>query len=298
MDDDFRDTLYNTAITLTNLKCSEMGVKYLDSYLRPVYLIMAELNHYGFIYHNAIPDRKSFMLFDNVDSKTAINVEDIKTGVSDLLNINTGLVGDIQSDVCVSLYFMYTNFLKESDVFNKFKNKITFYWKGGVTSLEEVYTHATSSITLSPHTLFRFYEFLLKFYCVAFYHEINQFYIDLKAVNKSRIVKFEQCLDEFSKIYLPEKMKPLVENLINDAKSTLNEADCSGNTWHPDNILTAITNEWLIVTEPTRKISFKSHFRKFGNDKDVLEIDIYNLENIYTELKDIVENIQEIFTFL
>lgn len=213
-DDNFLKTAYNTAIILVNTSRSATVV-FLENYQRPVYLIMTELNDYSIKYCSALHDRKGYMLYNNFDLDVVDKTEDV---ITESLNISPEELNQPLNYDHLDLRFLFTNYIKDSDVIKKYKDVIKFYWKGSARSLEEIYIYAQSTITLNPQFLYEFYDFFFKFYIAAFYFEIIQFYNDKKKPDATCASEYDLCVNNFSQDSFPDTMKPFIERLKEAAR--------------------------------------------------------------------------------
>lgn len=285
-DESFYDMVYKIAFTLSNLKCLQMAT-YLDYYKRTVYLIMTELNLYGFKRCSALTDRKSYMLLDNVNLEfMAKDSKTIRTDIIDLLAIPTSHDEKVQYEYHFDLELIYTKFVSISKVVIKFKENIKFFWEGGVRSLEEIFIQVMSPITLQPHLLYEVYENILKFFCVAFYLEIKNSFNCIKSMNKNRVKDFNKIFLKFSIEKFPTSMRSVVTDLKNEARIP----DIDDKTslrhckhWNPKKFLMGM-NEWSItVIEPEKKCTGLS-VSCFSGDNKAYDNSIFNLNDINIQL--------------
>lgn len=207
---------YKAVIILVNKKFAEMEF-FVNNFERPVYLIMTELSDYGIKFCSALHERKGYMLYDNVDINRINDDDTIKANIGQSLQIHIASLDVTPTHNQFDLEFLYTYLVNGSDVIEKYKDVVKFYWKGDARSLKEIYTYATSSITLNPHFLFEFYEFSFKFYVVAFYYEIIQFYDYKESPDATCVNEYNLCVNHFSEDSFPETMRPLIKRLKKSA---------------------------------------------------------------------------------
>lgn len=213
-DDNFLIMAYKCAIILVNKKYTYAEMKYfMNNFERPVYLIMTDLSDYGIKYCSALHERKSYMLYDNVDLYGIYNDDTIKVNISQSLHIPAVSLDTMPTHDQFDLELVYLYLVKPSGVIEKYKDIIKFYWKGSARSMEEIYIYITSSITLNPYFLFEFYDFFFKFYIAAFYYEIIQFFGVGEKPNENVITEFNLCVNNFTEASFPENLKPFIYRL-------------------------------------------------------------------------------------
>lgn len=291
-DKDFFNIVSNVAYILTNFKCLEMG-EFPDNFKRPVYLIMTELSMYGYEHYSILPNRKSYMLFNNVELGKIDNEEFVYNEIIQFFK-NSGV--KLPSDDRFNLKLIYTNIVQTSEIIVKFKKKIKFYWKGGLKSLDEMFIHAMSPITLNYRYLYEIHENVLKFFSVAFYLQVKKFYKDTKSINEERIKNFNECVNNFEVSSFPYKIRTLVNSLKNNAiiPLTVSYGKFSSKNWCPEKFLTAITDEWLVVVEDeSRKMNIS--IPCFHNEENDFKENITYLEKINSELKKAVNYTLHLF---
>lgn len=284
----FLNIARNVAFTLANFKCSEKR-EFLDDYKRPVYLIMIELSNYEIEKCSTIPNRRSYMLFNYVPLCLIGHDESVKSYLTESFNIptDTKLLKDDKFD----FRYLFQNIIQKSQVVKRFNNIIKFYWKGGVKSLDEMFMHVMSPVTLNVRFLYELNENIFKFYYVAFFLQINKFYKDLKIIEEGHIDEFNKCVKGFNKNYFPNKMQPFVTSLKNNAilPSATPYGKFSSNHWYPETFLTTI-NEWFVVVhqvETKKKISI--HIAR--SEKVKYKQNIQELNEINLDLENVLKSI-------
>lgn len=280
---------YNAAIILVNLNCSEMGL-HVDNYERPVYFIMTELNDFGLKYCNT--DGRGYMLYNNIDFNVVDNSDLIKNNISKLLGVSVKTLDVLPNHEHFSLKHLYTNFISKSIVIKKYNSVIKFRWKGETKTIEEIYIHATSLITLNPQFLYEFYNVFFLFYIAAFYYEIEKFFNDLITNKKGDKNVFDESVDSFSEIYFPTKFQKFIKKIKNVALSLKIDKSQNKNTFSKSLDDETIKSYFLI--EPKTNI-FDTNMLSWLKPANKIA---YNINSINNELSEIVKKVSTLYSSL
>lgn len=289
-DDNFLIIAYKSAIILVNQKFTEMAF-FVQNVERPVYLIMTELSDYGIKFCSALRERKGYMLYDNVDFNGIYDDDTIKVNISQSLQISFASLDIMPTHDQFDLEFLYVYLVRGSDVIEKYKEIVKFYWEGSARSIEEIYIYVTSSIKLNPHLLNEFYNFFFKFYIVAFFYEIAQFYGISEKPNKYDVNEYNLCVNNFSDVYFPETMKTFINRLKGAAQyPTFSFKDLRMYRYWLANHFKNDIDDFFVVIEPNIRVNdFSSatnvHLNCINNIKDInkeISIGLKNISDMYS----------------
>jgi len=190
--------LFITASNIIIILVNREMVNVFSDLKRLAYIIMNELNRYGTKYCK--PDKYTFLFFNNIYYGEFGNKNFITRNIKQFL---TGLDNkESETDYNYNHYnlkFLYTNFVKNSQVFLYYKNRITVYWKGEKINIEK-FTDVHKFFILNPDFLYAFYDIYFKFYVAAYFYEI---------INLQNCITNESYnLEEFIAITLKEEEFP------------------------------------------------------------------------------------------
>lgn len=164
---------------------SPMYSKHLEFHETPmITMVMSILNIYSIDHCN--PPNFNFLLLKRT------NFEDIgnyvvherhwNTFVKSLgTNQNTGIISNYKTFLNIDIFFQ--TYVKNTDLFTKNKQAISFFWKGEKKSIEEVYKNIIE-IIIHPSHVYAFYDLYFKFVIGMVYLKIRFILHNLTLVNK------------------------------------------------------------------------------------------------------------------
>jgi len=212
-------------------------------------LIMAELNIYGPNYCNT--PRTNFSLFNIINFYNLGNQEMVDNSMKDFYQFT--VKGFVEEDLNVqsidtsefndlNVEFFFTRYVRFSDLFKKYENKIFFYWNGGFRTIQSIFQSNFSSLK-NVNDLYILYDMYFKFHGAAFYYELKK--ISIKK-NLSQIgIEFQKIRDKMKNglrvDVFPQGLKTFISDINNLLKVSLdsnsNKTDIKVHTDKIDMIL-------------------------------------------------------------
>lgn len=293
VDDDNNTFAYNIVVFLENQECSNWKnyTSIFDDFQRHIDLMMTELNDFG-IENCSKPPTQSFLLFNNIDLNEVGEIKIISERVRNSLQISSELFDRPLPNLSHLNLRNFYGKTEEHEFFNYYKSYIMFFWKGEKTSIDDIYKHLMSLITLHPRFIHEIYVIHFKLYVTAFYYELNNVYLFLRDKNftdikEEHITSLDKSTNRFSKMVFPNILFTLVDlikkfanylsrsSITEETKSASKEnVNPNEKRWKAEEIDEQIKNkinEHFIVIEA-----------EIENDIDHA---ITNLDNVSSELK-------------
>lgn len=216
-DPGLRKMSYNVAIVLANLIM--LTEKKVDDYhlKRILNVIMTEINRYAVSYCTS--SKYDMLLYGDIKSVNGFGNDDVEKMVLTYVKNNFRI--DLAKPNSInkmdyehfSVQLLYDKFIKNSNVFKTYQDKIKFYWKGEKHSVKDIYEDAIF-LNLNPRNLYIFYDIYFKFYIAVVYYEIKEILDksnknNIKTINEG-FSKIKQQIGNFQYKYFPEKLKPFI----------------------------------------------------------------------------------------
>lgn len=221
---DFLKIAYNSFMVMVNVKCKRDEL-YSDHVQRTMFLIMTELNDYGLKHCRSQSDSVGFLIHQNIDLEDLNELVEAKKTSADLINTTpTNLDGKIpHSDYSFyDLNDMYSRYVNMSNIFPKYKQFMTIYWKGETMSFNDICKYAGSSITLNYRFLYAFFDIYFTYIIAAFFFEIDylnkMWELPFDIMSDDDLNSYSKSLESFSETFFPKTLHPLIGKIKSFAR--------------------------------------------------------------------------------
>lgn len=210
---------YNIVTLLVNQN-NFIDINNVYYFQRILYLVMTELNVYGF---RCTLTKFNFLLINNID----INFikMDLKEIVLNEIDNGTTLK-HIQIDFstikpqhyeCHSYTYLYDKFFEHSNIFNIYDDVITANWKGLNKNIKAIYTDIISLFS-NPDYFYELYDMILIFIVAIVYYDVksstNRALSNVYTVNTGRHKHIDYILHNILiPENLPDNLRPLIEDI-------------------------------------------------------------------------------------